>query len=451
MSNPYARIFYNDFKERFLKPENKSDDFVVPAKFQRFLDNMNKIFQKSEDDKQFNINPKGYKIEAKDFADFVLSLGATMFASAGKIPNLNEKDSRSPEIIEFFESVKNFCIQNSTKLSEDFDYEFFKLNSSTGKLELMEDLPNVQKKGIFFFGVNRSSFNNMDDVNCFFKKATKDIFDNEAFLGSDIYSVALPKCFPEEIAMSTILKTIENSEYINSYDRFFVEEYWSSYIGKDLEFDENGSVIGGKAYSQEVLQENLKNLKVFGYCAGAANAHRCLKALKNIAGQLYDEKFLAKAWKNIKVVSYAFPLEQEKIDYDCVSVMSNDKNPDNPETVILTLFPSQYHKLCIKDENAVKITDEENCKYVALELPKEVSKIDTQGRRFSCAIDNRNGHRLQNATAKNDTSHNFEAVCYILKCCMNNEPVNNGKLCRIAQNLSAADLCSYKLGNQKSS
>ena len=38
MSNPYARIFYNDFKERFLKPENKSDDFVVPAKFQRFLD-----------------------------------------------------------------------------------------------------------------------------------------------------------------------------------------------------------------------------------------------------------------------------------------------------------------------------------------------------------------------------------------------------------------------------
>lgn len=430
-NNPYANVFYNDFQQRFIKPENKDDNAVVADKFRPFVKILNDFLAQNTNDKP-QVKADGYKISSKEWVDFILSLRATMIANATKIDTLSEKYSRSPEIIGFFEKVKDFCIANSSKLQAEFDYDVFKRNKATGKLETADDWPDTDKKSVFFWGVNRSG-NNIEEVNRMFRHSTKDLFDDEIFVKADIYSVAMPNSFPEEIAASTILQTIEKPQDFRDCDRFFAEEYWSEYVGKDLAFDEEGKIIEGEAYSTDELAKKLQNLKIISYCAGAANAHRSLNALKNIAAQLYDEPDLDKAWKNIQVVSYAFPLENEKIDYNCTAIMCNDvRNLNNPETVILTNFPTQYRKLYCPEGQDVKISSEDNCRYVALALPENVPEFSHEGKKVSRVINNRNGHRLQNVTAKNAESHNFEVMRYIVNCALNDEKVEDAKIRRIA-------------------
>lgn len=438
MSNPYAEVFYNEFKKQFINSKHAQENAQTPRKIESFVAELNNFLSKAAPEKNLKIDTTGYKIEAKEFANYVLSLRANMIAHSKDIKEIKEKDSRSKEIIEFLDKVKDFCINSSSKLYEDFDYDCFQLNKNSQELELYEDLPNTNSKSLYFFGVNRSNRDNLKDINYYFKHATKDLFQDKIFADTDIYSVSMPTCFPEEIAGSSILKTITEPERFNDAEKYFVEEYWSGYIGKDLEFDEEGKVVGGKKFAPQLLKKRMQNLKIFSYCAGAANAHRCLKALKNIALQIYDKPTVEEAWKNIDVVSYAFPLESEKIDYKNTAIMCNDKNPDNPESVILTNFPSQYKELRLskQDKGSIKIKNQNNCKYIALELPKDVPIFDHNGQQISRHINNRNGHRLQNATAKNIYSHNYEVLSYIMESILKQEEINDKKLQQIANSVN---------------
>ena len=379
------------------------------------------------------IETNGYKIEPKEFENFVLSLYSIMVENSKKIPNLTEQDTRSADMVAFFDMVKNFCVQNSSKIFSEFDYDCF-VRSQENNLDFCDDLPNCNKKNVFFFGTNRCDCSKPDEINYYFHYATKDLFKQKIFSDIDVYSVNMPASFPEEISASTFFKTVVKPQKFLDADRYFVEEYWSSFVGENLEFDEKGKIVAGKAYPPEKMEEKLKNLKIFSYCMGAANAHRCLNALKNVAYQLYDKKQVNKAWKNIDVVSFAFLLESEKVDYHHISLFCNDKNPNNPETTLLTNFPTQYNRLRLTSQDiaAIKINNQKNCKYIALELPETVSTFNGNGQRISCNIDNRNGHRLQNVTAKNSSSHNFEIMLYIASCLLNDEEINDKKLFNIA-------------------
>ncbi len=433
MSNPYAKIFHDAFVNSFINEQHKQEGAVLPEKMQSFMRQFNAFLYKFDPKNYQKIETQGYKIEPKEFEDFVLSLRALMIAKSREIPVLSEKETRSADMVAFFDMVKNFCVQNSSKIFSDFDYDCF-VRDKDNNLDFCDNLPDYNQKNVFFFGVNRSDCSKMDNVNYFFHYATKDLFKQKEFLNISIYSVCMPITFPEEISASTILKTINQPQKFLDADRYFVEEYWSSFVGENLEFDEEGKVVGGKAYSPEKMEEKLKNLKIFSYCMGAANAHRCLNALKNVAYQLYDKTLVDHAWKNIDVVSYAFLLESEKVDYHNISLFCNDKNPNNPETVLLTNFPTQYHNMHLlpEDKSAIQIQNKENCKYIALELPKSVSVYNHSGQKVSRNINNRNGHRLQNVTAKNSSSHNFEVLLYIGSCLLKDEEINDKKLFNIA-------------------
>ena len=443
MSNPYAEIFYKEFKRRFINEKHEQSGWQTPPKMARFIKDFNKFLTKAIPDKELHINADGYKIEPKEFSFFVLGLRAQMIAATKNLTNISEKDTRSPEIIEFFENVKELCIDSSSKLYEDFDYDLFSYNHATRELELCEDIPETSTQNMFFFGVNRSNRQNMEEVNYFFNHASKDIFKQKQFDDVSIYSVCIPKCFPEEISASTIMKTITEPTRFNEPERYFAEENWSHYIGKDLAFDEDGKVTEGSRHTMEELQTNLRNLKIFSYCAGACSAHRCLNALQNIANQLYDKKTVTKLWQNIDVVSFAFPLEAEKTLYHHVSIMCNDKDSSNPETVIKTNFPEQYERLTLNasDTNSIKIHNSKHSKYIALELNKDAPIYDHQGHDISRQINNRNGHRLQNITAQSAYSQNFAVLRYIMDCCLQNKPIDDKKLIHIA---NAPILCKNK-------
>ena len=434
MSNPYAEVFYKEFNRRFINEKHKKSGWQTPPKMARFIKDFNTFLAQTAPDKDWRINADGYKIEPKEFSYFVLGLRAQMIAASKNLTDLHIDDTLSPEIINFFENVKNLCLASSSKLYEDFDYDVFSYNHTSQQLDLCEDIPNEQVKNIFFFGVNRSNRQNMEEVNYFFNHASKDLFKQKQFKDTDIYSVCIPKCFPEEIGASTIMKTITEPTKFNGPELYFVEENWSQFIGKDLAFDEDGKVVEGSRYSMEELQENLRHLKVFSYCAGAGTAHRCLNALQSIANQLYDKKTVARMWQNIDVVSFAFPLEAEKTPYHHVAIMCNDKDATNPETVIKTNFPELYNHLTLNEEDRghIKINNAKHTKYIALELNKDAPIFDHNGQNISRQINNRNGHRLQNITAKNAYSQNFNVLMHIMECCLKNEPIDDKRLIQIA-------------------
>lgn len=434
MSNPYAEVFYKEFNHRFINEKHKKSGWQTPPKMARFIKDFNTFLAQTAPDKDWRINADGYKIEPKEFSYFVLGLRAQMIAASKNLTDLHADDTLSPEIINFFENVKDLCLASSSKLYEDFDYDVFSYNHTSQQLDLCEDIPNEQVKNIFFFGVNRSNRQNMEEVNYFFNHASKDLFKQKQFKDTDIYSVCIPKCFPEEIGASTIMKTITEPTKFNGPELYFVEENWSQFIGKDLAFDEDGKVVEGSRYSMEELQENLRHLKVFSYCAGAGTAHRCLNALQSIANQLYDQKTVARMWQNIDVVSFAFPLEAEKTPYHHVAIMCNDKDATNPETVIKTNFPELYNHLTLNEEDRghIKINNAKHTKYIALELNKDAPIFDHNGQNISRQINNRNGHRLQNITAKNAYSQNFNVLMHIMECCLKNEPIDDKRLIQIA-------------------
>lgn len=434
MSNPYAEVFYKEFNRRFINEKHKKSGWQTPPKMARFIKDFNTFLAQTAPDKDWRINADGYKIEPKEFSYFVLGLRAQMIVASKNLTDLHTDDTLSPEIINFFENVKDLCLASSSKLYEDFDYDVFSYNHTSQQLDLCEDIPNEQVKNIFFFGVNRSNRQNMEEVNYFFNHASKDLFKQKQFKDTDIYSVCIPKCFPEEIGASTIMKTITEPTKFNGPELYFVEENWSQFIGKDLAFDEDGKVVEGSRYSMEELQENLRHLKVFSYCAGAGTAHRCLNALQSIANQLYDKKTVARMWQNIDVVSFAFPLEAEKAPYHHVAIMCNDKDATNPETVIKTNFPELYNHLTLNEEDRghIKINNAKHTKYIALELNKDAPIFDHNGQNISRQINNRNGHRLQNITAKNAYSQNFNVLMHIMECCLKNEPIDDKRLTQIA-------------------
>ncbi len=438
MSNPYAEVFYKEFKRRFINEKHKEDGWQTPPKIARFIKDFNTFLAQSSPDKDLHINTDGYKIEPQEFSVFILGLRAQMVATTKYLPHITTKDTLSSEIIDFFENVKDLCLASSSKLYEDFDYDIFSYNYENKQLESYEDIPNERAKNIFFFGVNRSNRQNMEEVNYFFNHATKDIFKQKQFKNADIYSVSMPTCFPEEIGASTILKTITEPTYFKTSERYFVEEYWSHFVGKDLSFDEDGKVVAGTRYTLEELHENLRNLKIFSYCAGACNAHRCLNALQNIANQLYDKKTVAKMWQNIDVISFAFPLEAEKSTYHHIALICNDKDQSNPETVIKTNFPEQYNIITLNQEDYgnIKINNTRHTKYIALELHKDAPIYDHNGQNISRQINNRNGHRLQNITAKNAYSQNFNVLMYIMSCSLKNEAIDDKKLTNIGNSPS---------------
>ena len=92
----------------------------------------------------------------------------------------------------------------------------------------------------------------------------------------------------------------------------------------------------------------------------------------------------------------------------------------------------------------IKITNRADCKYVTCELPKQVMFQAENGRWEVKEVADHNGHRLQNVTAKNVCSQNFEVLKYILQCALQSKEVNDKKLKNIAEGINPIKSKSYQ-------
>lgn len=200
------------------------------------------------------------------------------------------------------------------------------------------------------------------------------------------FFVHMPPSYPEEIAAANVLTTIRYPDEYTEADMTFTREQWSNYLGRNLKYNEDNEIISGYRYEDNDFVEAMKGLKIFGYCAAAADAHRCLKAFKNLAEQIYEPEVVSRAMKNVTLMAYALMPLEEKTDYQGIYFMSNDINDlSNPEHVMMTNFPELYPQIRISKADLQiadsKITETAAGDFIIVSpMPESSIQMDKNGR-----------------------------------------------------------------------
>lgn len=393
-NNPFAKLFYDKFQEEVLNKciyYGEKETIPLGRLEARFIDRFN-IFLKRCGQQEVDVSH--HKISDQKLASFCSSLRFYMIRNAQNIPNLTSEFSHDKDLISLFDSSAQYLINRSP-----------------------ENERIVQK---------------------LFRHDMQDLFHGKRHEGLKAYFVHLPVSYPEEIAAANVLTTIRYPDQYTQADMTFAQQRWGNFLGKNLQYNEDDEIISGYRYEDEYFVENMKNLNIFGYCAAAMDAHRCLKAFKSLAEQIYEADTVKKGLKNVKMMAYAMaPLEKDS-DYTGIYFISNDvSNPNNPEHVMLTNYPELYQVIHVTQQdlkNAVsKVTETPSGDLIiASPMPPNSFQIDKEGRLVDKLTDKnkvpgrislqtslteapkihardkewRDGHRLQNSTAANLGSTN---------------------------------------------
>ena len=434
LNNPFAKIFYDDFNSRVIKTCNlkTNNPTQTHPSVNKTIHRINTYLAKCSDPKQpLQIDISNHNIPTRDFNDYCASLRATMIIGSKNIEDINSQMSLDENILNIFDITNQYFTTRSDKVSDIYDYITHKLdhnnNLEQSTMHLNNETISHKENNVFIFGVSRDKEDNPNLAAAHIKHTMQDMIDEPYFKDRNIFTVNFPTSYPEEIAVPSILNTIKYPDDFGEAEALFVQNNWQNFIAKEIEFNEDGDITNHIKYSPQELQDNMKNLSILGYCAGSANAHRCINALKEISSQIYTKEELDPALKNISVINYAFLPPKEKLDYTNISVFCNDKSTNNPEAIVRCNFPELYGqaKLNQKEINSSKITKFGDSNIISLEMPKDIKIRNKTANLVSREINNRNGHRLQNVTNLSTNSTASKVYSYILKQSLNRNPVED--------------------------
>lgn len=450
-NNPFAKLFYDKFQEEVLNKSTyygEKENIPLGSLETRFIERFNVFLKRCG---QPEIDVSHHMVSDQKLATFCSNLRFYMIRNVQDLPGVTSEFSRDKDLISLFDSSAQYLINRSRQyrlqgkrapgLSDIYDYSVWKVafQDERGQAKLIPSkiTPPPGQCCLFIFDPNRSP-QNEKIVQKLFRHDMQDLFHGKKHEKLKTYFIHLPVSYPEEIAAANVLTTLRYPEEYTEADMNFARERWSNFLGKHIKYNEDNEVISGYRYEDQDFIENMKNLKIFGYCAAAMDAHRCLKALKSLAEQIYEPETVKKGFKNITLMAYALaPLAKES-DYSGIYFISNDiNNPNNPEHVMLTNYPELYPLIRVTPQDlktaVSKITETPSGDFIiASPMPPNSFQIDRNGRLVDkiAAANNRpgnfvletsfgeakkinprkkewrDGHRLQNGTAANLGSSN---------------------------------------------
>ena len=446
-NNPFAKLFADKFQTEVLNKSTFYGDRETIKKTTletKFMERFNLFLERCGEKP---IDTSHHFITDRKLATFCSSLRFYMVHNIQDMPQVTTAYSRDKDLISLFDSAAQYLISRSRQyrlqgkktqeLSDIYDYITWKATPSKAPHKIKISSPTVpaspSQKNLFIFDPNR-----LPPKEIFAEKAfhhdMQDLLTNIP-QDTNIYFTHLPTTYPEEIAVANVITTLRYPEEYNEADTEFAKTHWSNFLGQKLQYNEDHEIISGYRYEDQDFINNMKNLKIFGYCASMADAHRCLKAFKNLAEQIYDTEVVQQAFKNIQVMSYAMGPLEKATDYSAVYFMSNDiKDITKPEHVFKMNFPDLYPTVHITPEDLKtvdsKITETQDGNFIVVSpMPENSFQINDHGEivdklknrnitpRLSLNKDMttakrlkeenshkkewRDGHRLQNTTAAN--------------------------------------------------
>lgn len=338
-NNPFAKVFADAFYKDVLDgavftPTHKTEH---PRRVKSFMRQLNHFISTSGETPI--IYPK-YAFDEHKLFEYALFLRGYMRDSQNVLAHLKQEYAVDNDLISLFNASSEYVMACNGKIGDKrtFDntvgYKVWKTDLTAGLAQAsyqpVTEQISAQRHNLFLFMPFRIK-DSEEMVNKWILNTMRHSLDNPVYNDDvDVYVVHYPIQKSRSSNVTSVLKTLQmNESFYEPEDWVFVKNNWLQFIADDIELNSSNKVISATPYSAEKLAQNFKNITIFSYCAGTANAHRCLNALYEITRQIYDEKTADKAMSEVFVSSYGFLPVRDKLRYSGIHFYTNAVNDEN--------------------------------------------------------------------------------------------------------------------------
>ena len=339
--NPFAAVFKHAFEQDVLSsavklPTNKAS---YPPRAQLFLHQLNRFWQQNGESE---INFRHYALNEHKLFEYALFLRGYMRDAQKVLANLKQQHAASNDLIELFQASAEYVVACNHQLHDKriFDnnasYHTWQINLTNGLKNAVYQKPQLtpsgsDKSALYLFMPFRIEPDNRQ-ISKWVYMNMRNTLDNAPFINdqTDVFAVHYPIQKSRSSNIGALLRTLRHpSDYFETPDLEFVRQNWLPYIADNLQIDAKGTVQTAQPYSPQKLCAAFRRINIFTYCAGTANAHRCLTALQHIGTQIYGNELTQKAMTGIFLCSYGFLPVQPKLPYSGVHIYSHLSNDIN--------------------------------------------------------------------------------------------------------------------------
>ena len=225
----------------------------------------------------------------------------------------------------------NGKVGDKRTFDNNVDYKVWKADLSQGlqkaTYRTFAKTPSAQRHNLFLFMPFRVQ-STQEMLGKWLYTNMRQSLDDEIFKNQvDIDVIHYPIQKSRSSNITSVLKTLRfNDTFYEAEDMAFVKQQWLPFVAQNIELNK---VLSADKYSSEQLFNNFRSITIFSYCAGTANAHRCLNVLYDITRQIYGDKTAENAMHNVFVNSYGFLPVRQNLHYAGVHFYTNAINDDN--------------------------------------------------------------------------------------------------------------------------
>ncbi len=417
-NNPFANIFRQAFEKDVLSGAVMTPRTTInhAPRIKAFMSVLNTFLRQAG---ERPILYQHYAFNEQKLREYALFLRGYMRDAQKVLASLEQKYALDADLIRLFAASSEYVVASNHQTADkriydnNVGYRIRKIDLAKG-LERAVYEANIGEiaastQNLFLFMPFRLK-DNEQMLSKWMFKTMRQTFDNRAvFAGKNgvaSYVVHFPIEKSRSSNITSLLQTLQHSEdYFETQDMDFVRQYWLPYVAKELKADSNNLVQKASPYSASELSENMKKLTIFSYCAGTANAHRCLNALYYIGAQIYGAKTMKQAMKNVFVCSYGYLPLQAKSLYSGAHFYTHALQDSGRREPFVNL---NNHALYEKTKNTetnlpaqVSVMPDGRNYIVALNLAPEIIYTENNVDGFANLKDGEFGHNMLNVSTPN--------------------------------------------------
>lgn len=427
--NPFAAVFKKAFEDDVAADalHIPSADISYPPRVHHFMYHLNR-FLLHNGEKAFYY--KSYVLNEHKLFEYALFLRGYMRDAQTVLAHLKQEHAASKDLIMLFQASSEYVVACNHQLHDKriFDnnvgYHTWKINLSHGlqnaTYQPKSSANDPTQRSLYLFMPFRIEPQEQT-LSKWIYMNMRQTLDNPLIFDHQVktYAVHYPLQKSRSSNISSLLQTLNQpSSYFEPQDLAFVKQNWLSYVAQQIEIDQKGNVLWSKPHTSQQLNNHFRHITIFSYCAGTANAHRCLTALQHITTQIYGKKQTREAMANVFLCSYGFLPIRSELPYSGVHFYShriNDKQKIEP-FVNLNNHALYEQTKCKSPQSSAQLSimpDGRNF-VAALSLPENFSVV--QNNQVVPFIDGEFGHSMTNVNTPNilDTDnfahHLFKSV-----------------------------------------
>ena len=365
--------------------------------------------------------PLPENLDEKNLLTFSLQLSGYIRDAQPALDRLTAAQACDPDLINLYQAAAGYSVACNHQIDgskyvfrEHCDYQLWKLRLTNGaehvKFNNHGFIINPKHHNLLLAMPFHIRDTQEDLQNWTFRFLNHSL-DNSEIFGSraDVFLAHFPIEQPRGEKFALSLQTISRPEdFFTAADMRFVSQNLAGFLGSDIRTDEQNRICGGCPFDNETFKNNLRNLTIVSYCAGAAHAHRWVNALDHLASQLYDRQTVKDGLQNIFVISYAFLPIQQHSKYSGVHFMSNYADDTLRKEPFIKMFnPELYEAVKYRPSPLpvrVTVMPDDRNRIIACNLPADFA-VRTADGGLQPLTDIENGHHMGLITAPNANSN----------------------------------------------